>query len=54
MLILLQPFCSLTGYPYEIYVDPERRIYQKLGMKREEIFTDSGNVVNTGMNQSDK
>lgn len=25
-----------------MYVDPERNIYQKLGMKREEIFTDSG------------
>lgn len=41
---LVQPFCSLTGYPYEIYVDPERCIYQKLGMKREEKFTDSGTV----------
>ncbi|XP_029999554.1 peroxiredoxin-like 2C isoform X2 [Sphaeramia orbicularis] len=38
---LLQPFCSLTGYPHEIYVDPERCIYQKLGMKREERYTDS-------------
>ncbi|XP_074493265.1 peroxiredoxin-like 2C [Sebastes fasciatus] len=37
----IEPFCSLTGYPYEIYVDPERCIYQKLGMKREEKFTDS-------------
>ncbi|XP_041643670.1 peroxiredoxin-like 2C [Cheilinus undulatus] len=39
----IEPFCSLTGYPYEIYVDPERNIYQKMGMKREEIFTDSAN-----------
>ncbi|XP_023249969.1 thioredoxin-like protein AAED1 [Seriola lalandi dorsalis] len=39
----IEPFCSLTGYHYEIYVDPERCIYQKLGMKREEKFTDSAN-----------
>ncbi|XP_040898338.1 peroxiredoxin-like 2C [Toxotes jaculatrix] len=39
----IEPFCTLTGYPYEIYVDPERCIYQKLGMKREEKFTDSAN-----------
>ncbi|XP_073322546.1 peroxiredoxin-like 2C [Pagrus major] len=39
----IEPFCSLTGYPYEIYVDPERSIYQKLGMKREEKFNDSAN-----------
>ncbi|XP_072243815.1 peroxiredoxin-like 2C [Leuresthes tenuis] len=37
----IEPFCLLTGYPYEMYVDPERCIYQKLGMKREEKFTDS-------------
>ncbi|KAM7416018.1 hypothetical protein PAMA_018202 [Pampus argenteus] len=37
----IAPFCSLTGYPHEIFVDPERCIYQKLGMKREEKFTDS-------------
>ncbi|XP_026042150.1 thioredoxin-like protein AAED1 isoform X1 [Astatotilapia calliptera] len=37
----IKSFCLLTEYPYEIYVDPERRIYQKLGMKREETFTDS-------------
>ncbi|XP_061756158.1 peroxiredoxin-like 2C isoform X4 [Nerophis ophidion] len=38
---VLEPFCSLTGYPHDIYVDPERIIYQKLGMKREEKFTNS-------------
>ncbi|KAJ0019712.1 hypothetical protein NQD34_007281 [Periophthalmus magnuspinnatus] len=38
----IEPFCSLTGYPYEIYVDPERCIYQKLGLKREANFTSSG------------
>ncbi|XP_041855403.1 peroxiredoxin-like 2C [Melanotaenia boesemani] len=37
----IEPFCLLTGYPYEMYVDPKRRIYQKLGMKREERFTDN-------------
>uniref|UniRef100_A0A3B4AVA0 Uncharacterized protein n=1 Tax=Periophthalmus magnuspinnatus TaxID=409849 RepID=A0A3B4AVA0_9GOBI len=37
----IEPFCSLTGYPYEIYVDPERCIYQKLGLKREANFTSS-------------
>ncbi|XP_029367055.1 peroxiredoxin-like 2C [Echeneis naucrates] len=36
----IESFCALTGYPYEMYVDPERCIYQKLGMKREEKFTD--------------
>ncbi|XP_029999555.1 peroxiredoxin-like 2C isoform X3 [Sphaeramia orbicularis] len=41
VLIFVRPFCSLTGYPHEIYVDPERCIYQKLGMKREERYTDS-------------
>ncbi|XP_054629807.1 peroxiredoxin-like 2C isoform X2 [Dunckerocampus dactyliophorus] len=29
----------VTGYPHDIYVDPQRIIYQKLGMKREEKFT---------------
>ncbi|XP_012725455.2 peroxiredoxin-like 2C isoform X1 [Fundulus heteroclitus] len=37
----IEPFCSLTGYSYEMYVDPKRSIYQKLGMKRDETFTDS-------------
>lgn len=37
----IEPFCALTGYPFEIYVDPERCIYQKLGMRTEEKFTDS-------------
>ncbi|XP_061674408.1 peroxiredoxin-like 2C isoform X2 [Syngnathoides biaculeatus] len=35
----IQPFCSLTGYAHEMYVDPERIIYRKLGMRREERFT---------------
>ncbi|MED6247492.1 Peroxiredoxin-like 2C [Ataeniobius toweri] len=37
----IEPFCMLTGYSYEMYVDPQRSIYLKLGMKREETFTDS-------------
>ncbi|XP_047447444.1 peroxiredoxin-like 2C [Mugil cephalus] len=37
----IEPFRKLTGYPYEIYVDPERCIYQKLGMKRGETFSES-------------
>ncbi|XP_030593896.1 peroxiredoxin-like 2C isoform X3 [Archocentrus centrarchus] len=41
VIIFVRQFCLLTGYPYEIYVDPERCIYQKLGMKREETFTGS-------------
>ncbi|TKS78243.1 Thioredoxin-like protein AAED1 [Collichthys lucidus] len=48
----LEPFCSLTGYPYEMYVDPQRCIYQKLGMKRDEKFTDSAHPsphVKSGM-----
>ncbi|KAM4879113.1 peroxiredoxin-like 2C isoform 2-T2 [Sylvia borin] len=32
----LQPFCSLTGYTHEMYVDPQREIYKILGMKRGE------------------
>uniref|UniRef100_A0A8C8RUL2 Peroxiredoxin like 2C n=1 Tax=Pelusios castaneus TaxID=367368 RepID=A0A8C8RUL2_9SAUR len=37
----IKPFCSLTGYPHEIYVDPEREIYKILGMKRGEVATTS-------------
>uniref|UniRef100_A0A8C0J5A2 Peroxiredoxin like 2C n=1 Tax=Chelonoidis abingdonii TaxID=106734 RepID=A0A8C0J5A2_CHEAB len=36
-----RPFCSLTGYPHEIYVDPEREIYEILGMKKGEAATTS-------------
>ncbi|NXN99082.1 AAED1 protein, partial [Rhinopomastus cyanomelas] len=32
----IKPFCSLTGYPHEMYVDPQRQIYKALGMKRGE------------------
>ncbi|XP_065455469.1 peroxiredoxin-like 2C isoform X1 [Chrysemys picta bellii] len=37
----IKPFCSLTGYPHEIYVDPEREIYKILGMKKGEAATTS-------------
>ncbi|XP_044302553.1 peroxiredoxin-like 2C [Varanus komodoensis] len=32
----ITPFCNLTRYPHEMYVDPEREIYRILGMKRGE------------------
>ncbi|XP_073736839.1 peroxiredoxin-like 2C isoform X2 [Callorhinus ursinus] len=38
----IEPFCKLTGYSHEIYVDPEREIYKKLGMKRGEEIASSG------------
>ncbi|XP_066500717.1 peroxiredoxin-like 2C [Hoplias malabaricus] len=34
----IEAFCSLTGYQHEIYVDPERQIYKKLGMTRGEVY----------------
>ncbi|XP_053556571.1 peroxiredoxin-like 2C isoform X2 [Bombina bombina] len=37
----IQAFCSLTGYPHEIYVDPDRAIYSKLGLKKGENSTSS-------------
>ncbi|KAM5261302.1 peroxiredoxin-like 2C isoform 1-T1 [Hipposideros larvatus] len=37
----IEPFCKLTGYSHEIYVDPEREIYKKLGMKRGEEIASS-------------
>ncbi|XP_053480927.1 peroxiredoxin-like 2C isoform X1 [Ictalurus furcatus] len=37
----IEAFCSLTGYQHEIYVDPERHIYKKLGMKRGEIYEET-------------
>ncbi|XP_068127530.1 peroxiredoxin-like 2C isoform X1 [Hyperolius riggenbachi] len=38
----IQQFCSTTGYPHEIYVDSNREIYSKLGMKRGESSASSG------------
>ncbi|KAM4810088.1 peroxiredoxin-like 2C [Rhinophrynus dorsalis] len=35
----IQNFCSLTRYPYEMYVDTDREIYGKLGMKKGETST---------------
>ncbi|XP_018087513.1 peroxiredoxin like 2C S homeolog isoform X1 [Xenopus laevis] len=43
--IHIEHFCSLTGYPYEMYVDTDRTIYSKLGMKKGETSTSSGNRV---------
>ncbi|OCT97950.1 hypothetical protein XELAEV_18010178mg [Xenopus laevis] len=40
--IHIEHFCSLTGYPYEMYVDTDRTIYSKLGMKKGETSTSSG------------
>ncbi|XP_017650360.2 peroxiredoxin-like 2C isoform X1 [Nannospalax galili] len=37
----IEPFCKLTGYSHEIYVDPEREIYRRLGMKRGEEVSSS-------------
>ncbi|XP_028852496.1 peroxiredoxin-like 2C isoform X2 [Denticeps clupeoides] len=37
----IESFCSLTGYPHEIYVDPDRSIYKILGMRRGETFLES-------------
>ncbi|XP_063770837.1 peroxiredoxin-like 2C isoform X3 [Pseudophryne corroboree] len=41
----IQQFCSLTGYPHEMYVNTDRDIYTKLGMKKGETSTSSGNRV---------
>ncbi|XP_018410954.1 PREDICTED: thioredoxin-like protein AAED1 [Nanorana parkeri] len=35
----IQKFCSITGYPHEIYVDNDREVYSKLGLKRGETST---------------
>ncbi|XP_068279176.1 peroxiredoxin-like 2C isoform X2 [Nyctibius grandis] len=32
----IKPFCSLTGYTHEMYVDPQREIYKAFGMRRGE------------------
>ncbi|XP_066113511.1 peroxiredoxin-like 2C isoform X2 [Saccopteryx bilineata] len=41
----IEPFCKLTGYCHEIYVDPEREIYKRLGMKRGEEITSAGHYI---------
>ncbi|XP_075684854.1 peroxiredoxin-like 2C isoform X2 [Rhinoderma darwinii] len=37
----IQQFCSLTGYHHELYVDTDKDIYCKLGMKKGESSTNS-------------
>ncbi|XP_005210465.1 peroxiredoxin-like 2C isoform X4 [Bos indicus] len=44
----IEPFCKLTGYSHEIYVDPEREIYKRLGMKRGEEIASSGDPAQQG------
>ncbi|XP_069481777.1 peroxiredoxin-like 2C isoform X2 [Ambystoma mexicanum] len=44
----IEPFCRLTGYSHEIYVDPERDIYKKLGMKRAQSPHVKSNVLSGG------
>ncbi|XP_014717306.2 peroxiredoxin-like 2C isoform X2 [Equus asinus] len=44
----IEPFCKLTGYSHEIYVDPEREIYKRLGMKRGEEIAFSGDPAQQG------
>ncbi|XP_015704811.1 peroxiredoxin-like 2C isoform X6 [Coturnix japonica] len=36
VVVFVRPFCSLTGYTHEMYVDPQREIYKMLGMRRGE------------------
>ncbi|XP_039614810.1 peroxiredoxin-like 2C isoform X2 [Polypterus senegalus] len=38
----IEAFCSITGYQHYIYVDPDKEIYKRLGMKKEETFTREG------------
>ncbi|XP_009301976.1 peroxiredoxin-like 2C isoform X2 [Danio rerio] len=40
----IQGFCSLTGFPHEIYVDPERQIYKRLGLRRGETYMETPSV----------
>ncbi|XP_063151295.1 peroxiredoxin-like 2C isoform X2 [Candoia aspera] len=41
----IKPFCNLTGYHHEMYVDPGREIYRLLGMKRGEASNSAGNEI---------
>ncbi|KAM3940904.1 peroxiredoxin-like 2C isoform 3-T3 [Leptodactylus fuscus] len=41
----IKEFCSLTKYSHEIYVDNDKEIYCKLGMKKGESSSSSGNRV---------
>ncbi|TRZ03136.1 hypothetical protein DNTS_014534 [Danionella cerebrum] len=40
----LQAFCTLTGYAHEIYVDPEKHLYNKLGMRRGETYMETPSI----------
>uniref|UniRef100_A0A8D2F6Y2 Peroxiredoxin like 2C n=1 Tax=Theropithecus gelada TaxID=9565 RepID=A0A8D2F6Y2_THEGE len=40
----IEPFCKPTGYSHEIYVDPEREMYKRLGMKRGEEIAASRQI----------
>ncbi|XP_044513488.1 peroxiredoxin-like 2C isoform X3 [Gracilinanus agilis] len=44
----IEPFCKLTGYSHEIYVDTERKIYRKLGMNKGEGIASSGDPAQQG------
>ncbi|KAJ8285387.1 hypothetical protein GJAV_G00026240 [Gymnothorax javanicus] len=37
----IEPFCTLTRFPHEMYVDPERKIYNRLGMRRGETYSET-------------
>ncbi|XP_009301977.1 peroxiredoxin-like 2C isoform X4 [Danio rerio] len=44
IVIFVRGFCSLTGFPHEIYVDPERQIYKRLGLRRGETYMETPSV----------
>ncbi|KAM9330725.1 peroxiredoxin-like 2C [Gastrophryne carolinensis] len=46
----IQEFCSLTGYNHEMYVDPGREIFSKLGMKRGETSSSSAGSLHVKSN----
>ncbi|KAE8633308.1 hypothetical protein XENTR_v10001836 [Xenopus tropicalis] len=46
----LEHFCSLTSYPYDMYVDTDREIYCKLGMMKGETSTSSGKSTHVKSN----
>ncbi|TRZ03134.1 hypothetical protein DNTS_014534 [Danionella cerebrum] len=40
----IKAFCTLTGYAHEIYVDPEKHLYNKLGMRRGETYMETPSI----------
>ncbi|XP_041089261.1 peroxiredoxin-like 2C isoform X2 [Polyodon spathula] len=44
----IDAFCQLTGYPHEMYVDPEKEVYKKLGMNRGDTFIKAGDPNQQG------